>query len=408
MKPLFFTQSLLGSIFFIAVLLLLNFPNANASTPIDDKETFNQLPISTGRSAKPTKNTTDEAVVEVLPASFQKIIKAIYKTFDGETTMLGGDDGEAIGWAVIPGMGKFYLYQGNNLSAEFWDGFSRSSAPSALRNVIKNDQSKKNIFYLRGDRNNLWKTDEYQFKGSPIWMRTDFVISIAVVDKNTRIEIFETGPSLLPGKRIGMNAHTLKPTYLFDWQTGKFQTTIERKNILNLVKNNLSSISDESAAQLPDNVRIRESLWQRLSTLISSEKLRIQNVKTVGSVSKADVFSFSYEIVNNDSEPLILPKGIDLRQVVQVWRGIEPLSAEAGTKTPISKWGNAYVQGWSDAIPAQAIVGAHEKFIIVDKCEIASLRPGNYRLHLTLRSIKDKRRLLFSKESESDLVFAVP
>ena len=373
-----------------------------ASSPLDRKDMFRQLPISMGRSVTHVGTANAEDASVVLPGTPITVMRALSSLF-AQDLMGPHTDRDAIGWGEIPGLGAFYLYRRHDLSAEFWERLASSFRIPALGKAQLPTIDGENLFYLRGKPENLWQTNEYTFRAAPVWMRCDFIIALSAVDQGTRVEIWQMA-SLLPGRRFGINSHTMQPTQLYDWRSAPYPTNKERHMLLDMIRNQWASLPAQGATPpWPQAIVERDVFRQRLSVLLASGKLRVEGAQTVSSPAEGNTLRISYQIINDDDEPLVFPAGTNLRQTIQVWRGIEPVSGQAGMRSPLSLWGLAYPQGWSQAIPPHAVLQAHEQVSVTDHMPLSELRPGTYRIHLSLRASTQAGTLEFSKHTEAGL-----
>ena len=90
--------------------------------------------------------------------------------------------------------------------------------------------------YLYEPSGDYYWDSEYFYNGQPAKFRCSFLIHLEPAENtSTRVEIFEYQPTIWVGKYLGLSAHALLPTMLYDIRPVEVTTT-DRKEVLAIIQ----------------------------------------------------------------------------------------------------------------------------------------------------------------------------
>lgn len=113
----------------------------------------------------------------------------------------------------------------------FVEGYVR--IPAELRN--------HDLYLYEPSGDYFWGSSEYFYKGQPAKFRCSFFIHLEPAGRaGTKVEIFEYQPTIWVGEYLGMSAHAILPTMLYDIRPAQ-ATTAERKEALLMIEDAFSS-----------------------------------------------------------------------------------------------------------------------------------------------------------------------
>ena len=379
---------------------------ARAATPLDSTETFKQLPLSFGSKFVHVGEPSAELLSDQLPGASTRVVAAIAKLFNAAPTGPNADK-NAIGSAGLPGVGMFDLNRGHDLPTHFWQYIASSHNIPGFANGLPAATSGENVFYIRGQTKNIWKTSEFTFRGNPVWMSADFVVTLSELDGGTRVDVRQLA-TLLPGRRVGMNAHTMMPTSMFDWRPAPQPTNRERQMLLDMIRREWTTLSAQpqnTQSPWPARVVERDAFNHRLPMLLNSKRLHVEAVQIRAAADKPNEAILSYQIANDDDQPLTFPAGTTLPQAIGVWRGFEPTVSSAKSRPSNSLQGVAYGFGFSQDIPKVSSLQARERISVQERVLLKGFAPDNYRVHVILQAWKTSGKIHFDSSTDTGVSF---